>query len=145
MVEAVNAIGGLLGSAAAKRSSMSREQFMKLLAAQMSAQDPFSPMDNSEFLQQMVSLEQVQASAAMSDGMTSFMNFFQLSIASGTIGKVVKGLNAGGDVVQGIVLKIKMQDQNVLLSTTAGDVNFRDVMEVQAPIPGYNVNMNPGG
>lgn len=136
MVESVGSIGALLGGTATKRSLMNREQFMKLLAAEISAQDPFAPMDNTQFLQQLVALEEVQASATMSDGMSSFMNFFQLSIASGTIGKSVKGLGASGDVVQGLVLKVKVQDGDVLLSTTAGDISFRNVMEVQAPIFG---------
>tara|TARA_Y100000294_G_scaffold157766_1_gene159600 strand:- start:1087 stop:1752 length:666 start_codon:yes stop_codon:yes gene_type:complete len=48
---------------ATKKSALGKDEFMKLLVAQMSAQDPLDPMDNADFsaqLAQFSALEQMQ-------------------------------------------------------------------------------------
>ena len=136
MVAPISGFGGLFGSAVSQRAGINREQFMKLLAAEISNQDPLAPMDNTQFLQQLVAMEDLRASAAMTDGMGSFMNFFQLSIASQTIGKVVKGITADNQPIQGVVLKVKVEDGKVVLTTTAGTLPFGSVSEIEAPAYG---------
>ena len=136
MIGPIGNFGGLLGNAASQKAGITREQFMKLLAAEISNQDPLEPMDNTQFLQQLVSMEQLKSASAVTDGMSGFMNFFQLSIASGTIGQVVKGISDDGEALQGVVLKVKVEGGKILLSTTGGTLPFSNVTEIEAPAYG---------
>jgi flagellar basal-body rod modification protein FlgD len=130
MVGAVNGIGQLFSGSNVKRAVMSREDFMEVLTAQLRYQDPFEPMDNSEFLKQMVAMEELQSNAALTDGMSSFMNFFQLSIASGAIGKVVKAISEDGVAFTAPVQKVVIEGGEVLLKTPLGTVPFANVTEI---------------
>ena len=131
MVGGVAGVGQLFGTKSVDRSSLTRQQFMEVLSAQLRYQDPFAPMDNSEFLKQMVSLEEIQSSAALTDGMASFMKFFQFSIASGTIGKVVRAISADGVTFEAPVTKVAIEDGEILLGTPVGKVPFERVVEIK--------------
>lgn len=104
---------------------------MEVLTAQLRYQDPFAPMDNSEFLKQMVSLEEIQTNAVLSDSMGSMMNFFQLSIASGVIGKTVRAISEDGQTFEAPVDRVVIEDGQVLLGTPLGKVPFGNVTEVK--------------
>jgi flagellar basal-body rod modification protein FlgD len=131
MVGSVQGVGQLFNAKNFDRTLLGREQFMEVLTAQLRYQDPFAPMDNSEFLKQMVALEEIQANAVMADSMSSFMNFFQLSIASGAIGKTVRAISEDGVPFEAPVDRVVIEDGEVLLGTPLGKVPFGNVTEVK--------------
>ncbi len=133
MVDPTPGIRQFLTAPNTDRALLSRSEFMEILTAQLTHQDPFDPMDNSEFLKQMVALEEIQASAALTDGMGAFMNFFQLSIASGAIGKTIVGINEAGNSIEALVEKVVVEGGNVLLDTADGRVPFPNVIEISLP------------
>jgi flagellar basal-body rod modification protein FlgD len=132
MVDGIQGVGQLLSARNVGRALMTRQEFMEVLSAQLRFQDPFAPMDNSEFLKQLVALEEIQSSAALTDGMSSFMNFFQLSIASGAIGKTIRAISEDGFTFEAPVDRVVVEDGEVLLGTPLGTVPFSSVMEVKA-------------
>ncbi|MCL2030528.1 MAG: hypothetical protein FWG93_03195 [Oscillospiraceae bacterium] len=79
-------------------NSMGRDQFMKLLLAQMQNQDPTSPMENTDMMAQMAQFSALEAMQNMS-GVTSASQAYNL-IGKGIVGFVRDSVtNAARDVV----------------------------------------------
>ena len=81
---------------------LGKDDFLKLLIAQLQNQDPTSPMENTEFIAQMAqfsSLEQMTNMSSAFEKMTAFINS---SEAASTLGKTVQ-LTVGGNLVEGVV------------------------------------------
>lgn len=73
---AINPLGtnGLSGSLAAPQqgtNALGKDDFMKLLIAQMSNQDPLSPVDNSEFVAQLAQFSSLESMNSVRDAVDS--------------------------------------------------------------------------
>ena len=82
------------GSTAEQRFDVSREQFFKILIAQLQAQDPMEPLSNQDFMGQLAQLESLNTQAKMTEGMgklTDSIRFSQLNDASSMLGNVIDG------------------------------------------------------
>lgn len=99
------------GTAATAGTTLGQADFLKLMTAQMTHQDPTSPMSNSEFLSQMAQFGTVNG---IQDLQTSFANFAtsmnsnQALQAASLIGKTVstssnQGLLSAGGTINGSV------------------------------------------
>ena len=81
---------------------LGKDDFLKLLMAQMTHQDPTEPMDNSQFIAQMAQFTSLEQMYNMSNGFTKMAQMMQSSEAAGTLGKVVD-LDVEGEKVTGVV------------------------------------------
>ena len=95
----VDAIGGMnigsVVSTAGNRASVTRDQFLQILVTELTTQNPMDPLDNGEFMQQLVGLQSLEQTAALTDSLKSFERFIQMSTASNLIGQTIKGLTGG--------------------------------------------------
>lgn len=81
---------------------LGKDDFLKLLMAQLTHQDPMEPMDNSQFIAQMAQFTSLEQMYNMSNGFTKMAQMMQSSEAAGTLGKVVD-LDVEGEKVTGVV------------------------------------------
>lgn len=117
---------------ASTRAKMSQKEFMKLLIAEMSHQDPLKPMENQQFAQQLASLQTLESSAALTDGISQLVRLQQLTSASSLIGKMVAGVDADGDPVRGRVGRVGAQGNQIMLDVGGKAVPLTGVSEVSA-------------
>jgi flagellar hook assembly protein FlgD len=78
----------------AERLDLTRDQFFKILIAQLQSQDPMAPMDQGQFLGQLAQLESLNTQQKMTSGiedLTSTLKFNHLNDASSMLGKVITG------------------------------------------------------
>jgi flagellar basal-body rod modification protein FlgD len=91
---------------AASGSALGKDDFLKMLVAQLQNQDPMSPMKDMEFIGQMASfssLEQINNLAAANDRMADNLSS---STAIGLIGKTVSWVDENDQVQTGVVEKV---------------------------------------
>lgn len=77
---------------AAKPAALGQADFLRLMTAQMSAQDPFAPMDNSQFLAQLAQFSQVAGISEMNASLSQIaasLGGNRLGDASSWIGQEV--------------------------------------------------------
>lgn len=82
-------------------STLGKEAFLKLLVAQMSNQDPLSPMDNKDMILQLAQLSAIEGTQNLNDNFSNFVNTSNLATATNMIGKniVYQDSTTGYDVV----------------------------------------------
>ncbi len=122
---ATNAAQGASG-----RAQISQKEFMKLLVAELSNQDPLKPMENQQFVQQLASLQQLESSAALTDGIRDLVRLQQLSSASSLLGREVVGVDADGGFVSGKVERVATEGNQIVLVVNGQSVPLSGISEV---------------
>ena len=83
-------------------NELGKDDFLKLLIAQLSNQDPTSPLENTEFIAQMAQFSSLEQMTNMSTAFEKMSNFLNSQEAASTIGKTVE-LNLGDTTTVGLV------------------------------------------
>ena len=99
------------GSAAATGKGQSIEamdgmDFLKLLITELSSQDPFEPMKNKEILEQLSAIRSLEANMTLSENIQSMVTNQELTSATVLIGRIISGVDTGGELVEGTVERI---------------------------------------
>ncbi len=83
-------------------SELGKDDFLKLLMAQLSNQDPTSPMENTEFIAQMAQFSSLEQMTNMSSEFSKLAGMLNSSEAINTIGRTVE-IEAGEELISGVV------------------------------------------
>ncbi len=84
-------------------SDLGKDDFMKLLLAQLQHQDPLKPMDDQQFIAQVAQFNSLEQMTSVNKTLASVLNSQQLASASGMIGKMVSAVDSEGKTITGIV------------------------------------------
>ena len=115
--------------------SLGKDDFLKLLVAQMQNQDPLNPTDSKESIAQLAqfsSLEQMNNIAtsmtALSESMAYFSQQSSLTQGAALIGKWVSGVDTDGETtVEGTVEAVKWLDGDPKLQIRKADGTLVDL------------------
>ena len=83
-------------------NELGKDDFLKILIAQLSNQDPTSPMENTEFIGQMAQFSSLEQMTNMNQEFAKLNSIMVSSQAVNTIGKTVD-VNIGDTVTTGVV------------------------------------------
>jgi flagellar basal-body rod modification protein FlgD len=84
-------------------ANLKMEDFLKLMITEMQNQDPLNPMDNSQLLQQLSSMQSINSTTKLTTTLDAVLLGQNLANAGALIGKTVNGLTADGEDVTGKV------------------------------------------
>jgi flagellar basal-body rod modification protein FlgD len=102
------------------KGNLKSEDFINLLITQLQNQDPMEPMKNSELLQQVSQIGQLQSSNTLQTSLGEMVLQNQVSSAAGMIGKMVAGLGMQGEQIRGVVTTVRVVDKKVVLELDSG-------------------------
>ena len=116
-------------------ASLGKDDFLKLLVAQMQNQDPMNPTDSTASIAQMAqfsSLEQMTNIAtsmdALNKSMTNFSQQSSLTQGAALIGKSVSGVDTDGvTTIEGTVESVKWLDGDPKLQILKADGTLVDL------------------
>lgn len=111
-------------------SALGEDAFLKLLVAQLQYQDPMSPSDNQQFIQEQATFSSVEALNSLKSTMTAMQASDQFSQGVSLIGKNVTYLDAKGNVGSGVVSAVSNTSGSVQLDVGGLAVDASSVVQV---------------
>lgn len=121
-----------LQAARTATNALDADQFMQILLAQMTHQNPLEPMDNAEMMTQFSQLNSLQELREIHTGMDKLAASNQVMYLASLIGKTVKVNRTDGKVLEGVVEEVFTEKDNPQLRVGAEKVSLEDVIEVKA-------------
>jgi flagellar basal-body rod modification protein FlgD len=100
--------------------TLDKDGFLKLFVAQLQHQDPSSPMDTTQSMEQMASFSMVEQITNMASQNTAIAKQLATSNAVGLIGRTVTYLDAAGQAQTGKVESVATSKDGVSSLTVAG-------------------------
>ncbi|MCZ6736045.1 MAG: hypothetical protein O7C65_09670 [Planctomycetota bacterium] len=101
-------------------SEMKTEDFIRIIFAELSNQDPFSPNDSGALLDQLNSIRSIESDIKLVSRLDALVFQNQLGAAANLIGKFVDGLTADNQRVSGIVVSVVRHGDSVNLELDNG-------------------------
>jgi flagellar basal-body rod modification protein FlgD len=99
---------------------LGKDDFLKLMLAQLKQQDPMSPMDNNAMVSQMSQLSTVEQLTNLATANTSMAKAITQSNAVGLIGRTVTWTDSQDAVHSGVVEKVNSATDGTPTLTVAG-------------------------
>ncbi|MEJ2610282.1 MAG: flagellar hook capping FlgD N-terminal domain-containing protein [Candidatus Thiodiazotropha sp.] len=121
----VDSIGAALGSGTQQleRAGLGQEDFLKILLAQLSYQDPLKPMDNQEFMAQFAQFSSLDQTRQSNESLDSLLLMQAANQAVGLLGKEVEVGTETGSVV-GEVTSVAFNQGSPVFTVKVGDEQF---------------------
>jgi flagellar basal-body rod modification protein FlgD len=112
-------------------TSLDSNQFMQILMAQLTHQNPLEPMDSNEMMSQFSQLNSLQELRDIHIAMDKVSVSNQTTYLASLIGKTIKANRPDGKVLEGVVDGVLADKDNpqILIGTEKVDLN--DVLEIK--------------
>jgi flagellar basal-body rod modification protein FlgD len=120
------------GSTSQDPAALGKDEFMKLLMAQLQHQDPMKPMDDQAFIAQVAQFSSLDQLTALNKTVGAMFDAQRLTEASAMIGKVVTALDADGEHVTAQVTAAGLEDGKAVLHLGTTKVTLDKVTAVAA-------------
>lgn len=129
-VASVDKTGTDLATSAQQGLTANKQDFLQLLVAQMTNQDPLSPMDNQQFVAQLAQMQSLEELMSINKLSSSVLQQQQISSSSNLIGKSVFAKDDFGGIVTGVVEKVQIVGGDVRLVVGGTNVSISTVQEI---------------
>jgi flagellar basal-body rod modification protein FlgD len=130
-------------------NDLGKEDFLKLLVAQLTHQDPTSPMQDTEFVSQLATYSSLEQQMTMNKNLETLIasnNATTAAAAMSLIGSVVGFTNDNGELQMGQVLFLDIVGGEVNLFLTDGTyVPFNKVEQIGLAVSGGGTGESESG
>lgn len=118
-------------SKSTKSNADTSEQFMSLLLAQMTNQNPLEPMNDTEMVNQMVSMNSLTELQKISKAISALAQTNQFVSASSLMDKTVTYINDKKEKVSGVVSGVFLDGTDVNLKVGDKSVPLSSIVSVE--------------
>ncbi|MGC8744150.1 MAG: flagellar hook capping FlgD N-terminal domain-containing protein [Verrucomicrobiia bacterium] len=119
--------------------TLTQEDFLKLLVAQLKTQDPLNPMKDTEFIGQMVQFSVLEQNKTMQTTMASMNSAQQIIQANSMLGRIVQVQEEDGTISSGAVSSIVFDQNTPLIMVNGKAYQLNQVLSVE---PGETTTIN---
>jgi flagellar basal-body rod modification protein FlgD len=113
-------------------NGLGKDDFMKLLLAQMGNQDPMKPMEDKEFIAQLAQFNSLEQMQQVNKGIQQLATAQQMTDANLLLGRRVQAFGAEG-VITGEVRAVTMVSGKPMLRIGTEEVALSDVSRILMP------------
>lgn len=112
MIEPVGTNDSPFFPGAVEEYGLGKDAFFKLLIAELSNQNPLSPMDNKEFVSQLTQFSSLEQLSSLNNTLAFLGEIYLLSQATQFIGYRVEAESPlTGETIEGIVKEVRWEDK----------------------------------
>jgi flagellar basal-body rod modification protein FlgD len=133
-VPATAGAGAAPATTGAAGKMLGKDDFLKLLLAQLQNQDPSKPMDDSQTIAQMAQFSALEAMQNLQQTIQQSSNVSTLFQAGGMVGKYVQAAQADGTDITGAVSGVDFTSTNGVITPTlvvnGQDVDYATIVKV---------------
>src|SRR5919199_6689697 len=97
---------------------LGKQDFLKLLMAQMQNQDPMKPMDDTQMIAQMAQFSALEATQALNATIQQNNNIQTIAQAGGLIGKYIQANQSDGTTASGAVTGVNFTTTDGVVTPT---------------------------
>jgi flagellar basal-body rod modification protein FlgD len=113
--------------------TLGQDDFLKLLIAQLSAQDPLNPMKDTEFIAQLAQFSTLQATMAMESDIAQMSKQQQFLQANALIGREVILQDDQGTVISGTVSAVLVDSGTPKIVVNGQAYDLSSLLYASAP------------
>ena len=117
-------------------SKLGKQDFLKLLMAQLQNQDPLKPMDDSQMIAQMAQFSALESTQNLTGVIQQSSNMQTVIQAGALIGKYIQAQEADGTTVTGAVTGVMFESTNGMEAPTllvdGKDVDYSTIRHVSS-------------
>jgi flagellar basal-body rod modification protein FlgD len=114
-------------------TTLDNDDFMTLLFAELKNQDPMKPMDSSEMMSQISTLNSLNALLSIKESISTLNSSQTLSYATSLIGKTINAVPDSNDtstIVTGVVTSMTTYNGETLVQIGDTDVKLSTIVSV---------------
>jgi flagellar basal-body rod modification protein FlgD len=111
-------------------AQLDENAFLKLLVAQLQYQDPMSPSDNQQFMQEQAQFSTVEGINNLQKTMTAMQASQSLAQSVALIGKQVSYVTTNGSLEQGVVSSVTSSDGSLTVNVGGADIDPSTIVTV---------------
>ncbi len=116
------------------QKSLGQDDFLKLLATQLAAQDPMQPMDDTQFISQMANFSSLQQMQALNQKFDGYTNAQMAASAPQYLGKQVTVLDpVTGHSISGVPSAVNTFEGTTTLTIDGADYPLSAITSVSTP------------
>ena len=119
-----------------KAQQLGKQDFLKLLMAQLQNQDPMKPMDDTQMIAQMAQFSALEATQQLQQTIQQSNNVQTIFQAGALIGKYVQANNSDGTNTTGAVTGVDFTSTNGVVTPTlqvdGKDVDYSAIVKVSS-------------
>ncbi|MEN9573729.1 MAG: hypothetical protein RL514_1584 [Verrucomicrobiota bacterium] len=116
------------------QKTLDQDDFLKLLMAQFTAQDPMEPMKDTAFIAQMAQFTTLEQSKSMTADIAALREQQQILQANGMLGRSVVVQVDGGLVARGTVTAVQMEAGTPKIVVNGQPFDLSQVLSITAAI-----------
>ena len=115
--------------------TLNQNDFLKLLVAQLSSQDPINPVSNTDFAAQMAQFSTLQTTQKMQTNLAGLESSQAVLQANGLLGRIVQLRTAQGGTESGVVSAVGIQAGTPNIIVNGQAYSLSDVLSVSLAQP----------
>ena len=115
--------------------TLNQVDFLKLLVAQLSAQDPMNPVSDTDFAAQMAQFSTLQATQGMQTNLAGLESSQAVLQANSLLGRTVQVKSAAGKITSGVVSAVGLQSGTPSLIVNDQSYDLSAVLSVSMTPP----------
>jgi len=117
-----------------KANAFGAQEFMQILLAQLSHQDPLEPMNNAEMMSQFSQLNSLQELRDIHTALETISVSNQTTYLASLIGRTIKASRPDGEVIEGVVDGVVTETDQPQLLVGSETVDLTDVLEIKGEV-----------
>lgn len=112
-------------------NQLDKDAFLQLLVAQLKNQDPMSPQDSNQFINQMVQFTTLEQLTNMNQQLEALVRAAELTEGAALVGHQVSLAGEEGTIIQGTVEKVSLTGNKVYLYVDGKPYELSRLVEVR--------------